>query len=107
MRRSRLVRLLPAVLFGFAASHALAQTPVAASAKAPVKQSAKKVPESDKFKTTALAAAHCPNDVVVWSSFSSSHVYHTEGSKYYGKTKHGAFVCEKDAAAFGYHASKR
>jgi hypothetical protein len=34
-------------------------------------------------------------------------VYHLAASKYYGKTKHGAYICEKDAVAFGYHASKR
>jgi len=66
-----------------------------------------KVPVADKFKTAAAAAEHCPSDTVVWSSFSSSHVYHLPASKYYGKTKHGAYVCEKDAAAYGYHASKR
>jgi hypothetical protein len=87
---------------------ALAQTPAAANAtahaavasdadaKANAKADAKaKVPASDKFKT------------IVWSSFSSGHVYHLPASKYYGKTKHGAYACEKDAAAFGYHASKK
>jgi hypothetical protein len=80
---------------------AVAQTPAASSAHAA------KVPASDKFKSVAAAAAHCPSDTVVWSTFSSSHVYHLAASKYYGKTKHGAYVCEKDAVAFGYHASKR
>jgi hypothetical protein len=68
---------------------------------------AEKVPADEKFKTPAAAAAHCPDDTVVWSSFSSSRVYHLAASKYYGKTKHGAYVCEKDAVADGYHASKR
>ena len=101
---------------------ALAQTPAAASAnahaavaadadadaKANAKADAKaKVPASDKFKTAAAATAHCPGDTIVWSSFSSGHVYHLPASKYYGKTKHGAYACEKDAAAFGYHASKK
>jgi hypothetical protein len=84
------------------APSAWAQTP---AASAPAKPG--KVPGSDKFKTAAAAAAHCPSDIVVWSSFSSSHVYHLSASKYYGKTKHGAYICEKDAVAFGYHASKR
>jgi hypothetical protein len=85
------------------AQSAPAQPP--AGATAPVKPG--KVPSSDKFKTVAAAAAHCPSDTVVWSSFSSSHAYHLSASKYYGKTKHGAYICEKDAVAFGYHASKR
>lgn len=73
-------------------------------AQAPLQPS--KVPADQKFKTVAAAAAHCPGDTVVWSSFSSSHVYHLAASKYYGKTKHGAYVCQKDAQADGYHASK-
>ena len=101
-------QVLAAIVFiqmlGWAPS-ALAQTPVAASAKAPVKPA--KLPISDKFKTVAAAAEHCPGDTVVWSSFSSSRVFHLAASKYYGKTKHGAYVCEKDAMAFGYHASKK
>jgi hypothetical protein len=96
-----------AVFFLFAlAPTAFAQTPAAGS-QAAAKTEAGKVPASDKFTTVAAATAHCPADIVVWSSFSSSKVYHLESSKYYGKTKHGAYVCEKDAVAFGYHASKR
>jgi hypothetical protein len=96
------VIVIPLLAWGPAA---LAQAPGAASAPAPVKTG--KVPASDKFTTVAAAAEHCPSDTVVWSSFSSSHVYHLAASKYYGKTKHGAYICEKDAVAFGYHASKR
>lgn len=104
----RAQHFLPAIVFIQLLAWAppvLAQTPVAASAQAPVKPA--KVPMSDKFKTVAAAAEHCPSDTVVWSSFSSSRVFHLAASKYYGKTKHGAYVCEKDAVAYGYHASKR
>jgi hypothetical protein len=86
---------------------AVAQTPAAVSSQAAVKAPPGKLPASDKFTTVAAATAHCPGDTVVWSSFSKSQVYHLAASKYYGKTKHGAYVCEKDADAFGYHASKR
>jgi hypothetical protein len=110
MRKSRFSRLfLLVVLFCLLASApaALAQTPASVSAQAAVKAKPEKVPASDQFKTVAAATAHCPTDTVVWSSFSSSRVFHLAASKYYGKTKHGAYVCEKDATAFGYHASKR
>jgi hypothetical protein len=102
----RAQHFLPALVFIqlLAWAPALAQTPVA-STKQVVKPA--KIPASDQFKTPAAAATHCPKDTVVWSSFSSSRVYHAAASKYYGKTKHGAYVCEKDALAFGYHASKR
>ncbi len=66
-----------------------------------------KFQSSDKFSSSTAAAQHCPADTVVWSTFSKSKVFHLSGSKYYGKTRHGAFVCEKDAVAAGYHASKR
>ena len=65
-----------------------------------------KLPAADAFKTVAAATAHCPGDTVVWSTLSKSKSYHTASSKYYGKTKHGAYVCEKDATAAGFHASK-
>ncbi len=73
------------------------KTPVAASAK---------LPAADAFKTVTLAAAHCPGDTVVWSTLSKSKSYHLAASRYYGKTKKGAYVCEKDATAAGFHASK-
>ncbi len=81
-----------------------ATTTTATTAK-PVVSSAK-LPAADEFKTTALATAHCPGDTVVWSTLSKSKSYHLASSKYYGKTKHGAYVCEKDATAAGFHASK-
>jgi hypothetical protein len=65
-----------------------------------------KLPAGDEYKTVALATAHCPSDTVVWSTLSKSKSYHLATSKYYGKTKHGAYVCEKDAATYGFHASK-
>lgn len=65
------------------------------------------LPASDKFSAVASAQAHCPGDAVVWISASHSRSFHTASSKYYGKTKHGAYVCEKSALAVGLHASKR
>jgi hypothetical protein len=81
--------------------------PVQAQSAAATKPSGARLPSSEKFSTAAAAAQHCPGDTVVWSSFSKSRVFHLSGSKYFGKTKHGAYVCEKDAVAAGFHASKR
>ena len=58
------------------------------------------------FKTLGAATAHCPGDAVVWSTLSKSKSFHLAGSKYYGKTKHGAFVCKSEALAAGFHAAK-
>ncbi len=67
---------------------------------------AAKFPAAEKFSTAAAAAAHCPGDVVVWSTFTNSKAFHLAASRYFGKTKHGAYVCEKDALAAGFHAAK-
>jgi hypothetical protein len=62
--------------------------------------------KTEEFKTAAEAAAHCPGDVVVWSTLSKGKSFHLAASRYYGNTKHGAYVCEKAAEAAGFHAAK-
>jgi hypothetical protein len=79
----------------------------AQTAQPATKSASAKLPSTEKFSTVNAAAEHCPNDTVVWSTFSKSRVFHLSDSKYYGKTRHGAYLCEKDAVAAGYHASKR
>ena len=60
-----------------------------------------------EFTTEAEAKARCPSDKVVWvNTNSKSHVYHYAGTRYYGTTKQGAYMCEADAIAAGEHASK-
>jgi hypothetical protein len=72
----------------------------------PMAATAGKLGASQKFTTVAAAQATCPSDTVVWSSFTSTHSFHLSTSKYFGKTKHGAYVCEQAATAAGYHQSK-
>jgi hypothetical protein len=62
--------------------------------------------KSEEFTTAAAASAHCPNSEAVWSSLNKSHSFHTSSSRYYGKTKHGAYVCKSDALAAGFHQAK-
>ncbi|HEY1856730.1 hypothetical protein [Acidocella sp.] len=64
------------------------------------------LPTSEKFSTLSAAQAHCSSDVVVWANTGHSKLFHLTSSKYFGKTKHGAYVCQKSALAAGYHASK-
>ena len=52
------------------------------------------------FDTEAAAQAHCPRDEVVWLNTNSG-VYHEKGMRWYGRTKHGAYVCRKEADATG------
>jgi hypothetical protein len=57
------------------------------------------------FDTEASAQAHCPRDVVVWLNIPSG-IYHYKGERWYGRTKHGAYTCEKEAIAAGDRASE-
>jgi len=59
---------------------------------------------SGGFASEAEAKASCPMDTVVWEN-TSSKVYHAANSKYYGKTKHGAYACSKAAGAAGFKAA--
>lgn len=57
------------------------------------------------YPTEAAAKAACPGDTVVWHA-QHSKAFHISTSRYYGKTEHGAYACEKAAIAAGLHASK-
>jgi len=105
-------RLLPALTIACtlgAAPLAMAQTstmaPMAPSTMAPASKTVK-FDKRLEFKTEAAATAHCPGDTVVWASLTKSHAYHLSGTPHYGKTKHGAYVCKKDADAAGLKPSK-
>lgn len=58
-----------------------------------------------EFATEAQAKSSCPGDTVVWAN-TKSKVYHFNGSKDYGKTKAGAYMCEKNTAGAGMRAAK-
>ena len=58
-----------------------------------------------QYRTEAEAKGHCPADTVVWIN-PKSKVYHFAGTKNYGTTKEGAYMCEKEAVAQGDRASK-
>ena len=53
-----------------------------------------------QFGAEAEARARCPSDKVVWVN-TASKVYHYQGTRYYARTRHGAFMCEADARAAG------
>jgi hypothetical protein len=50
------------------------------------------------------AGKQCHGDVLVWVN-SRSGAYHYPGTPYYGTTKNGHFMCEKDAVAEGDHSA--
>jgi hypothetical protein len=96
------------------AAPAPASTAAAPSAKPAPTQTSTAAPASttpvtpagaNQFSTEAQAKAHCPTYTVVWVNLKSK-IYHFSGTRYYGETKDGAYICERDAAAEGMRAAK-
>jgi hypothetical protein len=58
-----------------------------------------------QFASAQEAQYRCPGATVVWVN-TSSHVYHFAGTRNYGTTHHGAYMCEADAQAAGDRAAK-
>ena len=58
-----------------------------------------------EFASAAEAKAHCPGDTVVWAN-TRSKVYHFAGTRSYGHTKRGAYMCERDTASAGLRSAK-
>jgi hypothetical protein len=58
-----------------------------------------------QFATEMEAKAHCPGDTVVWAN-TRSKVYHFAGSRSYGGTRKGAYMCERDTASNGFRTAK-
>jgi hypothetical protein len=95
---------LASALFAFAG---LLPSCAAAAAPVPVAQPAVVAQASlpPLFSTEDTAQAHCPRDVVVWLNIPSG-IYHYKGERWYGRTKHGAYACEKEAIAAGERATE-
>jgi len=59
----------------------------------------------EQFSTEAAAQQHCPHDTVVWLNLPTM-IWHYKGQRWYANTKHGAYVCKKEAAADGARATR-
>lgn len=83
--------------------------PTAAPAPAPAPPAKSSAPSAAKAtesaKSSAIQAQVPPAKGMVWVNTKSG-VYHSEGDRWYGKTKEGKFMTEADAVKAGYHASK-
>ena len=60
---------------------------------------------ANQFSTEAQAKYRCPTGTVVWVNLKSK-VYHFSGTRFYGNTEHGAYMCESDTSAEGMRAAK-
>jgi hypothetical protein len=91
---SMIVRLIAAALFAIG----FLWTPSYAATQPRIQVAA--APTPALFQTEAAAQAHCPRDTVVWLNIPTG-IYHEKGMRWYGRTKHGAYVCRKEADAAG------
>lgn len=85
-----------------------APPPAAAPAPAPAAPApapAATATAAGEFPTEAAAKASCGSALVVWVNLKSK-IYHFGGTRDYGHTKEGAYMCEAQAQAAGSRAAK-
>lgn len=58
-----------------------------------------------EHRTETQARMNCGSDPVVWVN-TDSRIYHFKDTQHYGKTKEGAYMCERDAMSGGSRAAK-
>ena len=88
------------------AQAATATAPAIAPAKTDAPKAEKKMQaKGGAMDPSTITAAPGGGDGKVWVN-TSTKVFHKEGDEWYGKTKHGQYMTEADAAKAGYHAAK-
>lgn len=60
---------------------------------------------ANQYTTELAARARCPTDTVVWVNTPTG-IYHYSGTRYYGQTRRGAYMCEADARGAGYRGAR-
>ena len=60
--------------------------------------------DAARYQFEQQARQHCPDDTVVWLNPALG-TYTFAGDRWYGSTKHGAFVCRREGDLAGYRPS--
>ena len=79
--------------------------PAAPAAPAPAPKTAAPPASTARTTTAPDAAQQPPVKGMVWVNLDTK-VFHREGDRYYGTTKHGKFMTEADAVKAGYREAK-
>jgi hypothetical protein len=61
--------------------------------------------QEGQYTTELAARARCPSDTVVWVN-TPTRIYHYSGTRFYGHTVRGAYMCEAEARTGGYRAAR-
>lgn len=77
-----------------------------APAPAPPPVTAKPVKQAAATAAAATTAQTPPSPGMVWVNLETK-VFHREGDKWYGNTKHGKWMTEADAVKAGYHEARK
>ena len=76
-----------------------------APSSAPISSGTPSTPQEGQYTTELAARARCPSDTVVWVN-TPTRIYHYTGTRYYGHTLKGAYMCEADARTGGYRPAR-
>ena len=101
---STIAKIKPQVTVGGAGPAPVAAPVSAPAAPAPTPKPPKPTATSATPSSTAEPATP-PQPGMVWVN-TSTKVFHREGDRYYGHTKHGKWMTEADALKAGYHEAK-
>lgn len=110
--KNTIEKITPMVTVGGAApapapAAAPAPAPASKPAPAPAAPSAASAPAASAPRTSSAPATaqQPPVKGMVWVNLETK-VFHREGDRYYGNTKHGKFMTEEDAVKAGYREAK-
>jgi hypothetical protein len=78
---------------------------VPAAASIPPRHKSQSSSATSSSTSESVAAQTPPQPGMVWVTRRTK-VYHVQGDRWYGKTKHGEWMTEEDALKAGYHKSK-